>query len=104
MDADQVGLHLLAGFLSRFPICLLGIQLVATSLEGLPAHVTLILLIVGPRVCGVTNQALWPSCRNELSWKISYSLTSREGVHGSIGPLLTHIWKSNRADSVLPTT
>lgn len=52
VDADQVGLHLLAGFLSRFPVRLLRIQLVAASLEGLPAHVALILLIVGPRVCG----------------------------------------------------
>lgn len=52
VDADQVGLHLLAGFLSRVPVVLLRGQLVAARLEGLPAHVALVLLIVRPRVCG----------------------------------------------------
>lgn len=52
VDADQVGLHLLAGFLSCVPVVLLRGQLVAARLEGLPAHVALVLLIVRPRVCG----------------------------------------------------
>lgn len=104
MDADQVGLHLLAGFLSCFPVGLLGIQLVAASLEALPAHVTLIFLIIGPRVCGGTNNAGRPSCINDLPWKRanSSSLTSREGVQGSVGPFLTHIRQSNRTVPVLP--
>lgn len=51
MDADQVGLGLLAGFLSCAPVTLLGAELVASSLEGLPAHVTLILVIIRPRIC-----------------------------------------------------
>lgn len=56
MDADQAGLHLLAGFLSRIPVALLGRQLVAAGLERLPAHVALVLLIVRPRVCGRTER------------------------------------------------
>lgn len=55
VDADQVGLHLLAGFLSRIPVSLLWRQLVAARLESLPTHVTVILLIVCPWVCGGTE-------------------------------------------------
>lgn len=50
VDADQVGLHLLAGLLRRLPVVLLRGQLVAAGLERLPAHVALVLLPVGPRV------------------------------------------------------
>lgn len=52
VDADQVGLHLLAGLLCRLPVVLFRGQLVAAGLEGLPAHVALVLLPVGPRVWG----------------------------------------------------
>lgn len=69
MDAGQVGLHLLAGFLSCIPVGLLRIQLVAASLERLPAHVTLIFLIISPWVCEITKKALRQSC----SWYISRS-------------------------------
>jgi len=50
VHADQVSLHLLAGPLGRVPVGALRRQLVAARLECLPAHVTLVLLIVGPRI------------------------------------------------------
>ena len=51
VDADQVGLHPLAGLLGLLPVLLLGRQPVAARLEGLPPRVTLPTDVVRPRVC-----------------------------------------------------
>lgn len=51
MNAGQIRLHLLAVFLSCIPVRLLRIQLVASSLERLPTHITFIFLIICPWIC-----------------------------------------------------
>lgn len=106
MDADQIGLHFLTGFLSCIPVGLLGRQLVAARLEGLPAHIAVILLIIGPRVCGIANKTNCGATVPAISHTESHAhtLTGREGVHGGIGPLLTDIRQSNGTVAVLPTS
>lgn len=50
VDADKVRLHLLTCLVGGVPIQVICVQPIATRLEVLPAHVTLVPPIVCPRV------------------------------------------------------
>ena len=56
VDADEVGLHFLTVFLRRVPVCFVRVQFVTTGLKRLPADVTVVFLIIRPRVWKYNNQ------------------------------------------------